>query len=424
MPDFTDEPEDGDVLVQLLDQARPSVLRSIIMLLVDSGGPQLRQKCLGYLKDYFPDVIAGREDAVADEEAITRWWSLEPDLEQLHQLGGGPYEQEYRVACQLDDLSEHLGNNGVSSQARETLRDEVLGYIEDRNSGMDDCLYEVAFATCYTDDDLRALARRFEQLDSWSRQRAMRTYRQIGDDEQYLRLRCARLNYGSDYLDLAEFYQERGDEKQAVRLVQEGLEKGKGALDGLRSFLAQQARESGDRQQYLQLEFTRLAAQPLTLKRYRDFRKLCSGVEWQEYESRILQLVSEARRADQIRIHLERGDLHRAAQLFDECSFLAGSFSLGDSHLLEIADTLQPHFPEQVLDFYMKGLRRVGITAPRGEYAAQADILLKIRHLMLNILGNRPRWEELAGRIKRDNERKPAFQEEFARIIPDWRRLR
>ncbi len=424
MSDLTDHPEDGDVLEQLLDHASSSVLRNIIMLLVDSGGPELRKKCLNYLRDYFPDVIAGREDAVAGEEARSRWWCLEPDLEQLHRLGGGPYEQEEDVACQLSDLSEHLKSNCVSPQIREKLRDEVLGYIRDRNSGMDDWLYELAFATCYTDDDLRALALRLEQLDDWSRQQAMRTYRQLGDDEQYLRLRRSMLDYGSHYLDLAEFYLERGDERLAVRLAEEGLEKGKGALDGLHSFLAQRARESGDRQQYLRLEFTRLAAQPLTLRRYRDFRELCSEDEWQEYESRTLQLLSQARKVDQIDIHLERGNPHAAVGLLEECSILAGAFSLGDSHLLEIAHTLQEDFPEQVLDFYMKGLRQVGITAPRKKYAAQADILLKIRHLVLEICGDRQRWEELGGRIKRDNHNKPAFQEEFARTIPDWEQLR
>ncbi len=423
MPGFAKHPEDGDILEQLLEEARPSVLLCIIMMLVDSGGPELRQKCLDYLQDYFPEVIAGREDAVADEEALTRWWNLEPDLEQLHRLGGGPYEQEEDVAYQLHELSEHLRENRVSLHTREQLRDEVLGYIEDRNSGMDDSLYELAFAACYTDDDLRVLAQRFEPLDDWSRKRAMRTYRQIGDDEQYLRLRLTSLDYGADYLGLAEFYWERGDQQRALQVAEEGLEEGNGALDGLRSWLAQRARESGDRQKYLQLEFSRLAAEPLTVERYCAFRELCSADDWGEYESQVLQLLSEARPVDQIEIHLERDETNRAARLFAGCSFVAGDFRLGDSRLLALADTLKMDFPGQVLDFYMNGLRRVGITAPRKDYAAQAEILLRIRHLMLEVLNDRKRWEELAGTMKRENLNKPAFQEEFARVIPDWERL-
>ncbi len=72
MAGFSHHPQDGDVLEQLLTDARPSVLVSIIMMLVDNGGPGLRQKCLNYLQDYFPDVIEGQEDAVADEEAFSR----------------------------------------------------------------------------------------------------------------------------------------------------------------------------------------------------------------------------------------------------------------------------------------------------------------------------------------------------------------
>lgn len=327
------------------------------------------------------------------------------------------------MAGQLYDLSEHLRENCVSLQTREHLRDEVLCYIKDCNSGIDDELYELAFATCCTDADLRTLAQRFEQLDGFSRRRAMEIYRQIGADEHYLRLRQKRMEYGPDYVDLTEFFWERGDQQRALQVAQQGLKQATGALDGLRSFLAQRAREEGNRHKYLQLEFSRLAAKRLTLQNYRNFKKLCSEDEWRRYEPRVLKLLSDAPAVVQIDILLERKQLQSAVELFSECSYPSDGYRLGDSRLLKLAEMLQKEFPEQILKFYCSGLRDIDITAPRKKYAEQAEILAKVRHLMLQVMDDRQRWEKLAGKIKRENHNKPAFQQEFALVIPDWDQL-
>ena len=120
------------------------------------------------------------------------------------------------------------------------------------SAGLEDSLDDLAYAACYDDEDLRDLARRFEELGKdWPLKRAMDIYRSIGDRAEYLALRTSKLVYGGDYLDLATFYWESGERGKATDVAREGLARGTGAMRGPQAFMAERAQEAGDRTGYL-----------------------------------------------------------------------------------------------------------------------------------------------------------------------------
>ena len=90
---------------------------------------------------------------------------------------------------------------------------------------------------------------------------------------------------------------------------------------------------------------------------------------------------------------------------------------------LNIAKQLEDRFPEQILTYYLSGLGNLNNNATRKEYTERAKVMLKVRHLLVEIIKDETRWRVFAGKIKRDNLRRPAFQEEFGKVIAGWREL-
>ena len=123
----------------------------------------------------------------------------------------------------LAQIQAHLESKQVDSEYRREILDRALPFIENGNAGMDDMLYDVAYAACYDEEDLRCWQRAFEDMkDDWKTSRARRIYRQIGDRDKYLELRLSHMEYGADFHDLATFYGRPMKKKRPYRWLRRG----------------------------------------------------------------------------------------------------------------------------------------------------------------------------------------------------------
>jgi hypothetical protein len=404
-------------LKELAQSADPADLRDLVLGLV-AAHPELGEQCRAFLAAKVPTPQQAATQAV-----FSLWHELEHDLEELDDYGGGPEEQEETVYDLLAEIAGKLAEGQVPAEDRGALLDEVIPYIASRNSGMEDSLYDVAYAACYNDEDLRDLARRFEAMEqSWPIDHARRIYRRIGDRDKYLALRALRMEYGLDYYDLATYHWEAGERERAIQVAREGLERGQGKMDELRQFLGERALEAGDRSQYLELQFAQATGR-LTKRSYQAFRRLCSKREWQIYEPRMLAVLSEGRTdsGQRLLIHLLRKEYEHAAAIIDKMDYPVGW--LGVAAILEAASRLEARYPQRIMRFYESGLGRLDRSDTRKEYARNAHIVLKIRRLWIDVLHQPEKWQGFARRVKSQNFRRPALREEFARVIPDWEEI-
>jgi tetratricopeptide (TPR) repeat protein len=286
---------------------------------------------------------------------------------------------------------------------------------------MDDALYDVAYAACYDKEDLRDLAERFEAIGrDWPIDHARRIYRKIGDHQKYLELRSHRMKYGDDYHDLAVFYWKTGDRAKAVEVARKGLKEGVGRMEGLRSFLMERARESKDRSGYLELQFDQ-ATDRLTLKDYQSFKKLCTQKEWDDFEPRVLQRLEKARDAERLKIHMSRKEYDKALSLLKTHRYPDHPY--GEDDILKVAGELEPMYPEDILAFYMTGLGNLNRSLDRKAYARKAEAMAKVRHVWVDVLKTPDKWKEFGRKAKEMNVKRPAFQQEFAKVLPDWKVL-
>jgi tetratricopeptide (TPR) repeat protein len=127
----------------------------------------------------------------------------------------------------------------------------------------------------------------------------------LGDREKYLELRRLKMVYGTDYYDLARFYWEEGNREQALAVAEEGLKNGQGQL------LSDYARDTGDRERRLDLQFAQ-AIDPLTLDSYKTFEKICSPSEWKRFEPSIIARLESAWRQAGLKILMYRQEYEQA----------------------------------------------------------------------------------------------------------------
>lgn len=411
--------EPVDPLNDLLAAAKPETLINLVARLANFR-PDLRRECFVYLKKH---VTLTAEQKIRSEGEIIMalWWELYSDLKDLDTYGGGDDDVVDHVAGLLHDIQQKLAGKQIDEEIRRELLDEVIPFIKSGNAGMDDSLYDAAYAACYNEEDWRRLARALEAMNrEWPTDRARRIYRELGDREKYLELRCKKLVYGGDYYDLASFYWDKGNREKAIVVAQEGEKRAQGRMDELRKFLSDRALESGDRKRYLALQLEQ-AIDHLTLAGYKAFKKVCTAEEWSEHEPKLIKRLDDAWTSERLKILMHRKEYDKALAVLLKQKYPFRAWD--SSEELQTAKQLEARFPDQILNYYLSGLGNLNSNATRKEYAERAEVMLKVRHMLLDIMKDGNRWKTFAGKVKRDNVRRPAFQEEFAKVIQGWREL-
>ncbi len=409
-----------DPLATLLETASKAKLVDLLVRLA-STRPAVRHECLDYLNRRA--ALSPRQKRQSEgEKLLALWAELAPDLDELDAYGGGDYDADFHVSSLLQEIAQMLSRKKIDAGYRQKLLDNALPYIESGNAGLDDDLYDLAYAACYTNDDWRALAEAFETMgDNWTIDHARRIYRQLGDREKYLELRQRKLITGTDYFDLADYHWKAGERQKAMEVAETGPRQGKGRMDELRQFVAKRAKSAGNRERYLALQFEQ-AIDPLTCDKYKAFRKLCTAAEWKHYEAKILTRLKNACEIEQLRIHMHRKEYDKAMAVLSRRRYPL--FAWDSDYELKTAKHLEGRYPEAILKYYLSGLGNLKTSASRKEYARKAQVMSKIHRVLVDVLRDPSRWRDFAIKVKQDNIKRPAFQEEFAKAVPGWQTLK
>jgi hypothetical protein len=409
-----------DPLASLLETASKAKLIDLLVH-VASTRPAVRRVCLDYLSKR-TTLSPDQKKQSEGEKLLARWAELAPDLDELDAYGGGDVDADIHVSSLLQEITHTLSQKRIGAGYRQKLLDNTLPYIESGNAGLDDDLYDLAYATCYSDDGWPALAQAFETMGGdWNIDHARRIYRRLGDREKYLELRQRTLATGADYFDLADFHWKAGEKQKAMEVAEEGLLKGKGRMDELRQFVAKRAKSTGNRERYLALQFDQ-AIDPLTCDKYKAFRKLCTTTEWKRYEAKILARLENARMTEQLRIHMHRKAYEDAVSVLIRSRY--PMYAWDSNYELQTARRLEGRYPEAILKYYLSGLGNLKTNATRKEYARKAHVMSKVRRVLVDVLRDPSRWRDFALKVKKDNIKRPAFQEEFTRAVPGWQVLK
>ncbi|MBC2702935.1 hypothetical protein [Desulfobacula sp.] len=407
-----------DPLISMLNAASKDDLIELIKELMGTD-LSIRRICINHLKEKV--TVSSSVTADADSSvALTLWHEVEPELSELDEYGGGDYSLMEDVGEGLYELYKKLKEVTLTDEDRYELLNEVMSYIESGNAGMDDSLYDIAYALCKNDESLKELAERFENLKrDWPIENARGIYRRIGEHKKYLELRLLEMKYGMDYYDLASYYWETGEKSKAVETAQKGMKFGQGRMDELKIFLAERAKEAGDRDTYLEYYFSQ-KTDSLTLSSYKEIKKECKKEEWGKYEPKLLKIMKKNFNIQAVKIHLYRQEYEAALQYFKKDRRLS---YYGSHEVFSVAEELENRYPEQILRFYKLFVGNLNTSATRKTYSENAVAVARVRRVIVDVMEKTDKWKKYALPIKLNNDRRPAFQDEFERVIPDWKSL-
>jgi hypothetical protein len=132
--------------------------------------------------------------------------------------------------------------------------------------------------------------------------------------------------------------------------------------------------------------------------------------------------VKDAWPSEQLLIRMHRKEYGKAVAILSEEGYPLTAWD--SDYEIQTAKRLERRYPEEILKYYLSGLGNLKTKAVRKEYARKAKVMAKARRLLVEVLKDKERWRTFAVKVKQDNIKRPAFQEEFAKVVPGWRGLK
>lgn len=124
-----------------------------------------------------------------------------------------------------------------------------------------------------------------------------------------------------------------------------------------------------------------------------------------------------------LKICIYRNELIKTMRYFQKIS-TRYHYSSYNSDILWVASKLENKFPEEILEFHKTSTGNLDISTSRNDYKSKAEVVKRVQHVLVNVMKKPDDWKKYALTIKSANIKRPAFQEEFSKVFPEWEELK
>ncbi len=399
----------------LTDMFDKKQLKDLIYHMVSERG-EAEQILLDYCQKKEAGQKFGNHNLIIEKQLRKHWKKASGIIEEFDMYGGGPEPDEEDAYDELEAMEELLENNEISWEVRQEVLDEMLYFVASDNSGFTDGLVDIAFVLCRTKEEYLYLADFLNSKgNSYYRNLAADIYLKNGEDEKFIESKKANLNYGSDYLELAGYYEKHGDEKKALKIVLEGLNKCNGRLDEIYSYLFNYYKRKKDetaleklykdskKRKWNQDTMTELMHQYYTekgdypkqkemlleliscpgRKHMKDLYKKCrdelSAKDFQEEEGKILKAVKKNDLSAYFDILIEKDETGEVIEYLTSHP-QRGGWGLDVDHYF--SKRLTGKYPREIVELYWGEVSFYVGLGKESNYRHAAAILKEIRKLM------------------------------------------
>lgn len=430
-----------------------------------------RKLILEWFKDRSKDrenMISGRErsalEKTLNEELLwEHWYNAKPIISQFNEYGGGPEDEEEECYDYLDEIEELAEKGKISTDTKFEFMDDLFEEYNVDNSGFEDRMMEICFTLCKTKEEWQNLVKKLgEQPTEWRRGLIREIQKKhLKDDDAYLKMRKRDLHYGMDYWDLADFYIQKGENKKAVEIAEEGLLKGYGRLTELFEFLSNyyaKSRDTADLERVVQYALKERSDEKVMLDRlfeyykaqndyknakkallkafeyvegagyipevrsyahYNKMKQFLTKTDWKNIEPKIIRETQEKDLEDYLRICLDKNMKKEVVDILLNPPKKQNSIRFGfekDYNFDEFANRLKEEFPEEIIKYYWQKAYSNIQNGNRGTYRMAAGYLARVKHIYTEILNVDSKWEQHFSDLRVEFRKRPAFLEEVGKL--------
>ncbi|MEW5858984.1 MAG: hypothetical protein AB1861_16635 [Cyanobacteriota bacterium] len=292
-----------------------------------------------------------------------------------------------------------------------------------------DAIEDALDTICSVPEDYRYLIQQFQSSDyARSSDLIAEYYLDLGEDENYLQIREANLQNESQYLQLAEFWQQKGEQEKYLATLEKWVsdlpQKRNKPQDNFQFFyrpsyssldsspilqrLADHYRHQQDDENLCRILMTLAEYGETTLDLYKQIENLSTPLgKWQEFKP---QLIKFARQDSNnlAQIYLYEQDWDAAIQLAQQRS------DYYDERLkILVAEGVKEHRTEASIQIYQQLLQNHIERKNREHYQIAARHANAIKSIYLSVLNDSAAWQHYITDIRQRYPRHRALQEEL-----------
>ena len=301
--------------------------------------------------------------------------------------------------------------------------DQTLGSYGETVNGIKTALDII----CSEPNDYKYLIKKFEKLDSneasdW----IAGYYLTLGDEKSYLKTRTENLREEYQFLELADFWKAKGNEKQYVETLESWLKHlgnrpqavsptpwlfsyALSKPDGVLKRLADHYEEQGDTVNLVRIFLALARWSHTSLELYQLLKREASKLgTWSEARTKFFEFAKSDLET-QARIHLEE-------QNWSEALRVAQSAQHHESLKVLVADGIKHHLPNEAVALYEKLVTDYIGRQKRESYKSAATYAEKMKDIYLTVLKDQTTWKTWIAKLREEHKRRPALQDEFRKL--------
>ncbi len=394
----------------LANQSKEGLLRIIVSLSESSDEAE------EWLLDYCEKHGEVNEAELLARKQVEHYWNAaEEMIDEANCYGGTSEDEADEVDAALCTIRELAKKHSFSWDFRQSLIDRMLEQADRNNSGFEDALIDACMDLCRTEKEFLYLADRLRDASSaYYRRFAAALFLKYGDEDSFVEIQSQNLEYGSDYIALADFYMKKGQRDKAIRLVETAAQKVDSRLDEVYEWLYKVYRRENQEEKLIHLyenaqskrwnldTMTRLMveyyADDYEKKRPYLLRmpEVCGNGETKEWldtcrreltpedfdkaSGRLYALLKKKAPTDYLQLRIDEGCFDEVLEYLREHPNKPGSYwEVDQGH--KLSKQLASRYPEEVCRLYWRECEGLCTMTNKKYYAQAVSILKEIRRI-------------------------------------------